>query len=698
VPVVFNKFSVKLKNTIVVAQSEAHRLSCETVSPGHVLLALTQANDEIGLILHQQGVNPEVVRQMLPAGSCSDERAIVDIEFSSEARVLMKVASDFSDSDRLKEVTNAHVLKALLLEHAICSGVGMLQSLNVDLEALHRRTVIILKLTQRPEEPHAPRVPDTALEASSSGDESATNQSTLSVADVFDDASVWVIETARNNARALGHSSIRLDHLLSAFVKLGFWRDYVIEIISLVSDEYLLSLYPITAGISENTFLDFSLETKSLLIAAGELRKISSRELIEPIMLLQAMTKQYSCYDLFKNADHDKVWQLSERMRRDVIDEIEKREIALIDGVTSNFPQPAPDREHSEQGATSLMLTERLIRVLRFAKAEAVESRQPLVAASHIVLAMIRESFFSEIAFVADRQLDVEKLRAEISREHSILAVQIGLVDPPSVIRLSPKSRGLLLLARDKAHELRVNYIDLNHLAISLLATENWLRDLITSCTSTTTFALIKRLQQCSLQQHHALLGPRTTDSSSIGLPMSLDEVDEQLEPWPPPGKPSAEKSIEDRLNRRSEIVLGYAVHEARKLGHSQISIETIMLGLLSETFGPTFDVFSTLGLNLLDSREILASCCDRISERAAAMRPLSRNALRLMERAWRFAQLMKSNRIEPEHILLAIAEESEGIASFVCEALKIDGNILRAELISAMSASKKGGVPHPAD
>ena len=155
----FNKFSVKLKNTIVVAQSEAHRLSCETVSPGHVLLALTQANDEIGLILHQQGVNPEVVRQMLPAGSCSDERAIVDIEFSSEARVLMKVASDFSDSDRLKEVTNAHVLKALLLEHAICSGVGMLQSLNVDLEALHRRTVIILKLTQRQDEPLAMNLP-----------------------------------------------------------------------------------------------------------------------------------------------------------------------------------------------------------------------------------------------------------------------------------------------------------------------------------------------------------------------------------------------------------------------------------------------------------------------------------------------------------------------------------------------------------
>lgn len=681
----FNKFSVKLKITIVVAQSEAQRLSCETVTPGHVLLALTQGTDEIALLLHQQGVNPEVVRQMLPAGICSDERAIVDIEFSSEARVLMNLASAFSDADKLKEVTNAHVLKALLLEHAICSGVGILQSLNVDLQALHRRTVIILKLTQRQEEPHATPVLDTAHEANSSGDESATGQSTLSVADVFDDASVLVIETARNTAKALGHSSVRLDHLLSAFLHLGFYREYVSEIISHAGDEYLLGINSITSDVSENALIDFSLETKSLLIAARELRNISRRKFIEPIMLLQAMTKQCSCYYLFENADRDKVWQLSERMRQEVIDEIEKREIALIDGAT-------------EQGTTSLIFTERLIRVLRFAKAEAVETRQPLVAPSHLVLAMIRESFFSEIAFVADRQFDVEKLRAEISREHSELAVQIGFVKPPSVIGLSPRSRWHLLLARDKAHELRVNYIDLNHLAISLLATENWLRDLVQSCTSTTPFALAKRLQLCSLQQHHALMGPRTTDSSSIALPMSLDEVDEQLEPWPPPGKPSEEKGIRDRLNRRSESVLRSAAHEARKFGHSQISIETIMLGLLYETFGPICDVFSTLGLNALESGEILASCCDRISERAAAQRPLSRNALRLMERAWSFAQLMKSNRIEPEHILLAIAEESDGVASFVCEALKIDGNILRAELITAMSASKKSGVPHPAE
>jgi ATP-dependent Clp protease ATP-binding subunit ClpA len=164
--------------------------------------------------------------------------------------------------------------------------------------------------------------------------------------------------------------------------------------------------------------------------------------------------------------------------------------------------------------------------------------------------------------------------------------------------------------------------------------------------------------------------------------------------PWPDIDTTPGRRTIKDRLSKRSEVVFERAILESKKFCHSKISVETIMLGLLYEIFGPTYEVFSLLDLNLINSRKILAASCRRHSARTVVFRLLSANALRLMERAWEFAQGLKLNRIEPEHIVIAIAEEEHGVASFVCEALAIGGSLLRAEVITAMNKSKKCSVP----
>ncbi len=653
----------------------------ETVSPAHMLLALALNRGPVGAMLQQQGVDPEAVRKHLPVGSSVSDRVILDIEFDAEARIMMSLANTISESDDTHELMNAHVLKALLLEDAVCSVVSVLTSLYVSVETLRRRTDIILKLSKR-----------------SPPEEVAIQEPKLVVSDVFDEETVLVIEAARNAAGAQKQSLVRMDHLLSAFVKLGYWREYVNELITFVRSEHLFYLNIIPDGGKDADPVDFSDEFKHVLLSARELRNVNSHGLIEPLMLLYGMAQECSS-DLFTEDTQDKLSMLTRTIREDILGKLEKREVVGIESKIQNFPTSEQAVEQLPQESVYLMLTERLVRVIRFAKAEAALSRQTFVEASHLVLAMIRESFFSEIAFVKERVSEIEKLRADVCRDREIPDRPIGKAEMPSAIRLTPESRGLLLLARDQARELRLPYIDLNHLAIALLRAEVWLRNLVDDSQFSNSRALVKRLQQCSFQQYHTMYGHSFDADLPDWLHLTLDEIDE-LESLSPfgPSTPAAD-SIEERLDLRSEVVMGYAVEMSRAFKHSQTSVETIMLGLLYETLGSKYDAFTALGLNFLDAHSIIArTCCGRISERTAALRPLSRNASRLIKRAWRFAQLMKSNRISPEHILLAIAEESKGVASFVCEALSIDAYFLRAELLAAMHASKKGSEPRPAD
>ena len=660
----------------------------ERVAPAHVLIALALSKEEVGLVLHQQGVDPDAVRNLISEGTCWSERLIQNIAYDDHAREMAVLALDFSTADKLPEVSNAHILKALLVEDARCSVVEMLKSLDVDLETLRRRTEIILKLSNRPDSVEATKLPESVRPVAALQNESTSSESKLAIHDVFDDATVSVMKIAQGTARALGDSLVRLDHLLAAFGVLGFWRQHVDEIMTFVRSEHLLSANLIAASVDDDSPIEFADDIKDVLLVARELSKVNTRGLIEPVMMLYGMVKMGSPR-FFKDNQGDRLWQFAASIRQEILNEFEARNKALISEAYKNFPFPGQAGEQPLLEPVYLMLTERLVRVLRIAKAEAELLHHPFVEAPHLVLAMIRESFFSEVKFVKDREIDVEKLKEDVSRVCEALTPSVTLDELSSTIKLAPKSRGLLLLARDQARELRLSYIDLNHLAIALLEAEDWLRPLVADSKFSNAAALVKRLKQCSFLQHHVLQGERGSSDLPVWQTLTLDDIDARLEPYSLEASrllPAAAISIEERLDPRARVVMGYAVEESRKFGHSRISIATIMLGLLYETFGPTFQVFNVLDLNLLESRQILAVFSGRNSVRAAALRPLSHNALRVMECGWRFAQLMKSNLIAPEHILLAMAEESEGVASFVCEALSIDGKVLRTELIAAMN------------
>ena len=692
------KHSQRLQYAIAMARAEAHRVANETVTPEHMLFALSFGNGQLAKILREHGVTPEALRDNLPIWSRSGQ---VDVPLSQELCDLLDFASELCGSDLLKQVNPEHVLKALLREDVVFSVVPILKTLNVDLEKLR------IQIETCPTDP-----PDTA-DDSTGPDEihqpASRNswQSAVFGEGPFDTQAVRVIKDAWINSQVLGpprpepkhpwqtgdspHYSkkLGLHHLIAAFKKLSLLPDYVSEVVLTLGEQNLFELI-ICANVDDS--IKLRNDAKSALLSARLLASATSDGLVTPLMLLYGIVTQFESI-LFTNADLEKLSHISQQIRQELASNSETINrifdskvscgVSTANAISADLANAAGPASITIINPTHLLITQRLVRVLRFAKKEASFEHHALVRAPHLVLAILREALSSEITFVMDREFDVEKFRIVVNREYDILRrMSFESYKSP---RLAPESRGLLLLARAKAHELGRPTIDLCHLALALLETQRWLRDIIDRlCRSSG--AIRSRLEECTVFDQGAEY------SSTIGLHVSLDEIDDQVETWAE--SETSETSLEDRLSRRSDIVFKHARLESRKLNQSKISVETLMLGLLYETFGPTYDVFSLLDLNLLDSRKVLAISCTRRSARPAVVITLSVNALRLMERAWEFTQLLKKNRIEPEHILLAIAEEEYGVASFVCEALAIEGRLLRAEVISALNKSKECSVP----
>lgn len=727
----FNKFSNPLKNTILIAQGEAYLLNCEDVTPEHLLLALIRDRGDVGALLRELVIETNLLRQRLWSGNYDAERLLSDIAFSSDARIVMQMASDFSAADGTGEVSNAHVLKALLVEDSSCAVVELLKSLESapDLQILRRRTDTILKLTPRSEgDSESKTAPDGVSTGTSEGIANKQFRSMATITDYFDEKSTAIIVEARLSACALGHSEVGIKDLLVAFSHYNELSGYVSEVLALLGDDFLPTVSFAENEVDCTSVTALAAETKQAFLKSHELAATFYGGLISPSILLYGTLKQTGSflfeYKPLNEVVSEKFFKILKRLNDEIIDSIDDKPVSaqcrqrarksLSGSNTAVLSQPAVDLETGQVAepernseiaheASHLMVTQRLARVLRYAKDEVVLARQSYVEAPHIVLAMIREAFFSEIAFVKNRAFDVDQVRAKVCKHQKISAEASKLVEPVPAVKFGPDVRGILLAAMKKADNLRVDYVDLNHLAVALLESEDWLTEIISSCTDTSPRSLIYRLNQCSLQQYHlfirSITEPSSYYSSSIGVVLNLDDLDTQIEQSESVDLQRAipERRIEDRLSSRSEVVMGFAVLESRKLGLSRISVETIMLGLLYETFGPSYEVLKLFSLNLEDARALFKKCCARGSERTAATRPLSGNALRLMEKAWGFAQIMKLKEIDPEHILLAIIEEEHGVASFVCEALLIDGKSMRSELISAMSwKNRKLGVAMP--
>lgn len=143
------------------------------------------------------------------------------------------------------------------------------------------------------------------------------------------------------------------------------------------------------------------------------------------------------------------------------------------------------------------------------------------------------------------------------------------------------------------------------------------------------------------------------------------------------------------RFTERAQKVLFYAQEEAQALQHGYVGTEHILLGILRED-GVAKKFLNDMGINVESVRNLVEEYegkgdIDLYKNEI----PLTPRTKRLLELSLLEARNLNHNYISPEHILLALIREAEGVAFTILNNLGADFDKLRKELIDNLSGEQ---------
>ena len=118
-----------------------------------------------------------------------------------------------------------------------------------------------------------------------------------------------------------------------------------------------------------------------------------------------------------------------------------------------------------------------------------------------------------------------------------------------------------------------------------------------------------------------------------------------------------------DKLTERARKVISYSGDDALKLGHGFIGTEHLLLGLLRED-GPVQKILNSFNIFYEDMvKEIRTVLSPGEIEIKNTEIPLTPRTKKVIESSIEEAKKLGHNHVSPEHILLALINESDGVA-----------------------------------
>jgi ATP-dependent Clp protease ATP-binding subunit ClpC len=121
---------------------------------------------------------------------------------------------------------------------------------------------------------------------------------------------------------------------------------------------------------------------------------------------------------------------------------------------------------------------------------------------------------------------------------------------------------------------------------------------------------------------------------------------------------------------------------EARRMGHNLVGTEQILLGLIGEGTGIAAVVLREMGVTLKEARKRVGELIGRGPGYVPANIPFTPKAKATFEKAFAEARQLGNNYIGTEHLILAIASETDTVAAKVLQRLGVDRDELRLKVI----------------
>jgi ATP-dependent Clp protease ATP-binding subunit ClpA len=143
-----------------------------------------------------------------------------------------------------------------------------------------------------------------------------------------------------------------------------------------------------------------------------------------------------------------------------------------------------------------------------------------------------------------------------------------------------------------------------------------------------------------------------------------------------------------ERFTDPARQVVVHAQDEARAFRHDFIGTEHLLLGLLREEEGIAARVLASLGVTVEEVRVDVASIVGEGSEMATGQIPFTPRVKKVFDFAMREAVALSHDHIGPEHILLVIVRENEGVAARILHDLDAHAEAIRREIIRRLSGT----------
>src|SRR4051794_1561504 len=146
-----------------------------------------------------------------------------------------------------------------------------------------------------------------------------------------------------------------------------------------------------------------------------------------------------------------------------------------------------------------------------------------------------------------------------------------------------------------------------------------------------------------------------------------------------------------ERFTDRARHSVVLAQEEARRLGHTYIGTEHLLLGLIREADGLAAQALTSLGIGLENVRAEVVEIIGEGSDPPTGHIPFTPRSKKVLELSLREALQLGDNFIGTEHILLGLVREGEGVAAQVLVARGADLDRVRATVMSTLSGWSGG-------
>jgi hypothetical protein len=155
-----------------------------------------------------------------------------------------------------------------------------------------------------------------------------------------------------------------------------------------------------------------------------------------------------------------------------------------------------------------------------------------------------------------------------------------------------------------------------------------------------------------------------------------------------------------ERFTDRARRVVVLAQDEARRLDHTWIGTEHILLGLIREGEGVAAKALESLGISLDAVRRQVEEIIGQGQETPSGHIPFTPRTKKVLELALRESRQLGHDYIGTEHILLGLIREGDGVAAQVLVMLGADQNRVRQQVIQLLHgrSAEQPGSTRPAE